>query len=144
MMRASVVAVLAGSLVGLAAHAAVVPYDFTGPWTGTARTPRKPPVMLSADLTTTTPPEFAGTLTIVTTEETIHCTVSGRQRRRVGMAAPCDNMGHLRLKGSLNRARGTLSGRMVWMPPPDMHKPPKHGSVPPAHPGPRARPARIR
>src|SRR5207249_2498143 len=79
--------------VGLAAHAAVVPYDFTGHWTGTARTPRKPAAMLSADLTSTTPPELTGTLTIVTTEETIHCTVSGRQRRRVVMAAPCDNTG---------------------------------------------------
>ncbi len=127
MMRASVVAVLAGSVVGLAAHAAVVPYDFTGHWTGTARTPRKPAAMLSADLTSTTPPELTGTLTVVTTEETIHCTVSGRQRRRVVMAAPCDNTGYIRFKGKLDAAKATLSGKMVWTPPPHMHKHPKHG-----------------
>src|SRR5206468_2715959 len=127
MMRASVVAVLAGSLVGVAAQAAVVPYDFTGHWTGTARTPRKPAAMLSADLTSTTPPELTGTLTVVTTEETIHCTVSGRQRRRVVMAAPCDNTGYIRFKGKLDAAKATLSGKMVWTPPPHMHKHPKHG-----------------
>src|SRR5438128_6224741 len=108
MMRASVVAVLAGSVVGLAAHAAVVPYDLTGHWTGTARTPRKPAAMLSADLTSTTPPELTGTLTVVTTEETIHCTVSGRQRRRVVMAAPCDNTGHIRFTDKLHAVHATL------------------------------------
>src|SRR2546425_4599871 len=143
MMRASVVAVLAGSLVGLAAHAAVVPYDFTGHWTGTARPRRKPPAMLSADLTPTTPPEFTGTLTIVTTEETIHCTVSGRQRRRVVMAAPCDNTGHIRFKGKLDPAKATLSGGMVWVPPPHMHKPPKHGVFTLAKQGAGASHARI-
>ena len=143
MMRASVVAVLAGSVVGLAAHAAVVPYDFTGHWTGTARTPRKPAAMLSADLTSTTPPELTGTLTIVTTEETIHCTVSGRQRRRVVMAAPCDNTGHIRFKGKLDPAKATLSGGMVWVPPPHMHKPPKHGVFTLAKQGAGASHARI-
>src|SRR5438094_10467761 len=84
--------------------------------------------MLSADLTSTTPPELTGTLTVVTTEETIHCTVSGRQRRRVVMAAPCDNTGYIRFKGKLDAAKATLSGKMVWTPPPYMHKHPKHGA----------------
>jgi hypothetical protein len=126
MVHASVIAVLAGSLWGLVAQAAVTPYDFTGHWVGTAKTPRKPLAMIAADLTTGTPPEFTGTLTFVTTEETIHCTVSGLQRRRVLMTAPCDNAGHARFKGVLDAAAGTISGRMTWAPPPSQHKPPKH------------------
>src|SRR2546428_4353105 len=128
MVRASVIAVLAGSLFGVAAQATVVPYDFTGHWVGSAKTPRKSPATLSADLTMTAPPEFAGTLTIVTTEETIHCSIDGRQRRRVVMAAHCDNTGRARFKGLLDPAGGTLSGRFVWEPPPSKHKPPKHGA----------------
>src|SRR5207245_2307569 len=57
----------------------------------------------------------------------IHCTVSGRQGRRVVMAAPCDNTGYIRLKGKLDAAKATLSGKMVWTPPPHMHKHPKDG-----------------
>ena len=127
MVRASVFTILAGALWHLVAQAAVAPYDFTGHWTGTAQTPRKPPVMLSANLTTIMPPEFTGTLTIVTAEETVQCTVAGRQRRRVVITAPCGNAGHIRFRGSLDPAKGTISGRMVWAPPARKHKPPKRG-----------------
>src|SRR5438477_322785 len=55
MVRRAVITVLAGSLVAVAAYAIIVPYDFTGHWTGTAHRPEKPDVaMLAADLTTTT------------------------------------------------------------------------------------------
>ena len=71
MVRRAVIAVLAGSFVAVAAYAIIVPYDFTGHWTGTAHRPEKPDVaMLAADLTTTTPPMFTGTVTVVLTEET--------------------------------------------------------------------------
>ena len=120
------IAVLVGILV-VGAHAIVVPYDFTGHWTGTAQTPGKPVAMLSADLTIAAPLEFAGTLTAVTTEETFNCTVNGRQGRRVVMVAPCDNTGRFHFRGKLDPATGTLSGKMIWKPPPSMHKRPKHG-----------------
>ena len=125
-VRVTLIAVLAGSLAGLTADAAVTPYDFTGHWVGTAKTRRKPIAALSADLATSAPLEFTGTLTFVTTEETIHCTVSGRQRRRVLATAPCDNTGHVRFKGVVDTAAGKLSGKMTWLPPPAQHKPPKH------------------
>jgi len=55
--------------MGVAAYATIVPYDFTGHWTGTAHRPDKPDVaMLAADLTTTTPPAFTGTMTVVLTD----------------------------------------------------------------------------
>jgi len=129
MVRASVVSVLAGALWSLAAPAAVAPYDFSGHWAGSARTPRKPPVTISADLTTTTPPTFTGTLTFVTSEETTHCTVNGRQhRRRVVMTATCDNTGNARFKGMLDPTNAVIHGTVVWAPPPHKHKPPKHGT----------------
>jgi hypothetical protein len=127
MIRTFVGATLAGALAALAAHAAVSAYDFTGQWDGSAETPGKPAAMVSSTLATTVAPEFAGTLTVVTTEETFQCTVSGRQRRRVTLHADCDNGGRLRLKGVLDATSGTLSGKMVWVPPPSQHKPPKHG-----------------
>lgn len=127
MVRVFLIALLlAGSPTGLTAHAAVTPYDFTGHWVGTAKTPRKPLATLAADLATSAPLEFTGTLTFVTSEETVHCTVSGRQRRRVLVTAPCDNTGHARFKGRLDAVAGTLSGKMIWLPPPAQHKPPKH------------------
>jgi len=87
-MRLSMVAGLAGCLWAPAAHAAVMPYDFTGHWVGSAKSPRKAPATLSANLTPSMPQEITGTLTIVTTEETIHCTVTGHQGRRVVLTAP--------------------------------------------------------
>ncbi len=127
-MRVSMVVLLAGGLWAPVAHAAVVPYDFTGHWVGSAKAPRKSPAALSADLTTSLPQEITGSLTIVTTEETIHCTVTGHQGRRVVMTAPCDNTGRARFKGRLGVAAGMLSGGFVWIPPADRHKPPKHGT----------------
>src|SRR5439155_368987 len=51
MIRRAVIAVLAGSLVGVGAYATIVPYDFTGHWTGTAHRPEKPDLaMLATDL----------------------------------------------------------------------------------------------
>ncbi len=127
-MRVCMVVLLAGGLWAPVAHAAVVPYDFTGHWVGSAKVPRKSPAALSADLTTSLPQEITGSLTIVTTEETIHCTVTGHQGRRVVMTAPCDNTGRARFKGRLGVAAGMLSGGFVWIPPADRHKPPKHGT----------------
>src|SRR5947208_9871630 len=115
MVRRAVIAVLAGSFVAVTAYAIIVPYDFTGHWTGTAHRPEKPDVaMLAADLTTTTPPMFAGTVTVVLTEETFHCTMNGVQRRRVVMTGPCDNTGHLTLRGSFDSTSGTIAGRFVY------------------------------
>ena len=114
-------------ILAVGAQAIIAPYDFTGHWTGMAQTPGKPVAMLSADLTTMTPPEFTGTLTAVTTEETFNCTVNGRQGRRVVMAAPCNNTGRFHFRGKVDPASGTLSGKMIWKPPPAMHKRPKHG-----------------
>ena len=127
MARRAVIAVLAGSLVGVAAYATIAPYDFTGAWAGTAQTPGKPVATLSADLTMTPPPAFTGTLTVVTSEETFHCTANGHQRRRVVITAPCDNTGRLTLRGTLDAGSGTLSGKLLWKPPPSEHKPAKHG-----------------
>src|SRR5438552_18760869 len=59
------------------------------------------------------------------------------------MAAPCDNTGHIRFKGKLDPAKATLSGGMVWTPPPHMHKPPKHGVFTLAKQGAGASHARI-
>src|SRR5205823_11729487 len=95
MIRSAIIAVLVGSLMGVAAYATIVPYDFTGHWTGTAHRPDKPDVaMLAADLTTTTPPAFTGTMTVVLTDnlETFHCAMDVVQRRRVVMTGPCENM----------------------------------------------------
>ena len=131
MVRRAVIAVLAGSFVAVTAYAIIVPYDFTGHWTGTAHRPEKPDVaMLAADLTTTTPPMFTGTVTVVLTDnlETFHCAMDGVQRRRVVMTGPCDNTAHLALRGSLDSTSGTIAGRFVYKPPPSMHKPPRHGS----------------
>jgi hypothetical protein len=129
MIRRAVIAVLAGSLVGVGAYATIVPYDFTGHWTGTAHRPEKPDLaMLATDLTMTTPPTFTGAMTVVLTEETFHCTMSGVQRRRVVMTGPCDNTAHFTLRGALDVTSGTIAGRFVYKPPPSMHKPPRHGS----------------
>lgn len=129
MVRGSVFSVLASALWGLAVHAAVAPYDFTGQWAGTAKTPRKPPVAVSADLTTSTPPAFMGTVTLIAAEETTRCVVDGhQQRRRVLMTASCDNTGRIKLRGLLDAANATIAGRVVWIPPPVRHKPPKVGT----------------
>src|SRR5438132_818641 len=97
MVRRAVIAVLAGSLVAVVAYAIIVPYDFTGHWTGTAHRPEKPDVaMLAADLTTTTPPMFTGAVTVLLTDnlETFHCAMDGVQRRRVVMSGPCGGCGY--------------------------------------------------
>ncbi|HUE29261.1 MAG TPA: hypothetical protein VMR79_00195, partial [Verrucomicrobiae bacterium] len=59
------------------------------------------------------------------------------------ISAPCDNSGHIRLKGRLNATTATLSGGMVWAPPPSQHKPPKHGVFTLAKQGAGASHARI-
>src|SRR2546427_1820393 len=131
MVRRAVIAVLAGSFVAVTAYATIVPYDSTVHGTGTAHRPEKPDLaMLATDLTMTTPPTFTGTMTVVLTEETFHCTMSGVQRRRAVMTGPCDNTAHLTLPGALDATSGTIAGRFVYKPPPSMRKAPEHGSVP--------------
>jgi len=127
MVRAVLVAIVALASVG--GEAAVAPYDFTGHWTGTAKTPRKPPVTISGDLTAGMPGAFTGVLTLVAPDETTHCTVDGRQHgRRVTIAASCDNGGRVRFKGFVDAAKSTVAGGIVWTPPPQRHKPRKHGT----------------
>jgi hypothetical protein len=45
------------------------------------------------------------------------------------MTAPCDNAGHAKFKGSLDAAGGMLSGKLTWVPPPQLHKRPKRPSL---------------
>jgi len=122
MARALIAAVVVGAATALAAA-----YDFTGHWVGTAKTSKRSAVTVSADFATTTAPRFAGSLTIVTGEETVHCTASGHGRRRMTVVARCDDGGRVTLKGAVAVGSGTLSGRMVWVPPSHMHKRPKRG-----------------
>ena len=76
-----VIAVLVGSLVGVAAYAAIVPFDFTGHWTGTAQQEGQPANPLMADFTSTGPKTFTGT---VTADEP--CTAKGKVKRHMKVA----------------------------------------------------------
>ena len=51
MTRRAIIAVLVGILVGVAAYATIVPFDFTGHWTGTAQQEGQPATPLMADFT---------------------------------------------------------------------------------------------
>jgi len=129
MVRAALFAIVATAFTSVVAEAAIAPYDFTGHWTGTAKTPRKPPVAMSGDLTAVMPGAFTGMLTFVAPDETTHCTVDGHQHgRRVTIAASCDNGGRARFKGLVDPTKATVTGGIVWTPPRQKHKPRKHGT----------------
>ena len=107
MIRRASIAVLAGSLVGVAAYATIVPFDFTGHWTGTAQQEGQPANPLMADFTSTGPKTFTGT---VTADEP--CTAKGKVKRhmKVALRIDCSGGSTVKVRGRIDPATQTLEG----------------------------------
>jgi hypothetical protein len=106
MLRAMVFATLASAVLGTTSSAATLPpFDFTGTWTGTARSQGRTAAM-SATFTSTGPTEFTGSVTL---ESVGVCQVEGTYGKRIKLHATCPT-GSETLVAHLNRAKETLSG----------------------------------
>src|SRR5947207_13478954 len=110
MTRRAIIAVLVGSLVGVAAYATIVPFDFTGHWAGTAQQEGQPANPLMADFTSTGPKTFTGT---VTADES--CTATGKAKRHMKVAVRMDCSGGrtVKVRGRIDPATQTLQGTFV-------------------------------
>src|SRR2546426_5381179 len=102
-----VIAVLGGSVVGVAAYAAIVPFDFPGHWTGTAQQEGQPANPLMADFTSTGPKTCTGT---VTADEP--CTARGKAKRhmKVALRMDCSGGRTVKVRGRIDPATQTLEG----------------------------------
>ena len=107
MTRRAIIAVLVGSLVGVAAYATIVPFDFTGHWTGTAQQEGQPANPLMADFTSTGPKTFTGTVTV---DEA--CTAIGKTKRhmKVALRVECSNGSIVKIHGHIDPATQTMQG----------------------------------
>ena len=107
MIRSAIIAVLVGSLVGVAAYATIVPFDFTGHWTGTAQQEGQPANPLMADFTSTGPKTFTGTVTV---DEA--CTAIGKTKRhmKVALRVECSNGSIVKIHGRIDPATQTMQG----------------------------------
>src|SRR5437867_11630535 len=107
MIRSAIIAVLVGSLVGVAAYATIVPFDFTGHWTGTAQQEGQPANPLMADFTSTGPKTFTGT---VMADEP--CTARGKAKRHMKVAVRMDCSGGrtVKVRGRIDSATQTMEG----------------------------------
>ena len=107
MTRRAIIAVLVGSLVGVAAYATIVPFDFTGHWTGTAQQEGQPANPLMADFTSTGPKTFTGTVTV---DEA--CTAIGKTKRhmKVALRVECSNGSIVKIHGRIDPATQTMQG----------------------------------
>ena len=107
MLRRAIIAVVVGSLVGVAAYAAIVPFDFTGHWTGSAQQEGQAANPLTADFTSTGPKTFAGT---VTADEP--CIAKGKAKRhtKVALRMDCSGGRTVKVRGRIDPATQTMEG----------------------------------
>src|SRR5437899_8109913 len=107
MTRRAIIAVLVGILVGVAAYATIVPFDFTGHWTGTAQQEGQRANPLMADFTSTGPKTFTGTVMV---DEL--CTVTGRAKRhmKVALRVECSNGSIVKIRGRFDPTTETMQG----------------------------------
>src|SRR5207249_12232988 len=107
MIRSAIIAVLVGSLVGVAAYASIVPFDFTGHWTGTAQQEGQPANPLMADFTSTGPKTFTGTVTVGEPG-----TVKGKAKRhmRVALHMDCSGGRTVKVRARIDPATQTMEG----------------------------------
>ncbi|TMA43137.1 MAG: hypothetical protein E6J81_16455 [Deltaproteobacteria bacterium] len=107
MTRRAIIAVLVGILVGVAAYATIVPFDFTGHWTGTAQQEGQPANPLMADFTSTGPKTFTGTVMV---DEP--CTANGKAKRhmKVALRVECSNGNSVKIHGRIDPATQTMQG----------------------------------
>ena len=89
------------------AHAEVVPFDFTGHWSG-AGVVKGATFPLFADFSGTQ--TFTGTLGAVTTHFA-SCTVQGVQKKKVKLLLVCDDGSKGKAKGKLDPTTRTIAGK---------------------------------
>ena len=106
MIRRAIIAVLVGRLASVAG-AAVVPFDFTGHWTGTAQQAGQPANPLTADFTSTGPKTFTGTVTADGP-----CTAKGMVKRhmKVALRIRCGGGKTIKAGGRIDPATQTVQG----------------------------------
>ncbi len=106
MILRAVVALLAGSLAGVAADAGTAPFDVTGHWTGTAQQAGQTNP-LTADFTSTGRKTFTGT---VTADQP--CPATGRLKRhmRVALRVDCGAGRIVRVRARIDPATQTMAG----------------------------------
>ena len=99
------IAVLSATLV----LAALPPFDFTGTWTGAATDHRGDSLGMSADLTSTGPKTFTGSMTL---ETIATCSVDGVYGKRVKLHLLCGGQRRT-LRVHLDSNANTLSGHFA-------------------------------